>query len=515
MLVALFINSRKGGTKIFKNLTKRDQLERLNLLEYNVTVTTPALSARKLKSEEEAQIGGHIVSSLSEVKVISFNRHPLKHADMSDSGLLAIETSTASGRHRALTQEVTVKYRTVNNDLEISFQDSLSTTHLRVIQFQIDKNRDLFIFTSINNTQHMLDLYFRFGNSPIPSELLYDKKMTVPFECEENQSNCTGKVYVPTQELHRCNTFAKICSLYIGMQLTGSPDVYGDVSLQLLNSGCQIGDLKEDVEHWSSESCQIITQETNVTYTTCECITNKRTFFAMTDIFVPPRPLNFKNLFTKGCIRCGDSVVIFSSLLLGITLVILCWTQRKDREDIQSIIIKDQRDGADPYLLVIDTSMCDPLGSKATNHVFLSFSLPIAESNHVKERFFALESIYRFYSLKLSEPNDAFSRGSRRFFLLSGNGTKLENAFKLHAWMNFNGKNVRWTPSKIAIYVPTSEHLCLDRMGDIANHFMLVNEFYFYDSLTIKGKPLFLISKSCEFYNKQYLNLKKIKVRVS
>jgi len=117
--------------------------------------------------------------------------------------------------------------------------------------------------------------------------------------------------------------------------------------------------------------------------------------------------------------------------------------------------------------------------------------------------------VQRFYSLELPH-GDAFCRGSRRFFLVSGKGAKLENAHKLQVWMNCNRENVRWSPFRISIFVPILAKLELDTVGDIQNHFRMKNQFYFMDSLSIYGKPNFLESRSDALYDKRYINIKTI-----
>ena len=71
-----------------------------------------------------------------------------------------------------------------------------------------------------------------------------------------------------------------------------------------------------------------------------------------------------------------------STLLLGVTLALLSWTQKKDREDLSSILIHDQSNRTDPYLVVIDTAMSDPFGTTPVNHIFLKFSMTIAQSDN-------------------------------------------------------------------------------------------------------------------------------------
>ena len=106
-------------------------------------------------------------------------------------------------------------------------------------------------------------------------------------------------------------------------------------------------------------------------------------------------------------------------------MIALTWTQKRDEEDLKSISIHDFRnldeDGSSSsfspssstdYLLVIDTSSSDPIGSDATDHIFLNFSAEIERSSVTKEKFFCVKNVDRFYPLFLPG-NDVFSRGSR------------------------------------------------------------------------------------------------------
>lgn len=103
----------------------------------------------------------------------------------------------------------------------------------------------------------------------------------------------------------------------IALQLESERNFVANVAVEMLNAACLTGNLTVPVNQWLSTECHVNVDQTNRSYTACQCNGLNRTTFAFSDIFVPPRPLNLKILFTKGCIRCGESVAIFSGILLG------------------------------------------------------------------------------------------------------------------------------------------------------------------------------------------------------
>ena len=72
----------------------------------------------------------------------------------------------------------------------------------------------------------------------------------------------------------------------------------------------------------------------------------------------------------------------------------------------------------------------------------------------------------RTYSLKLNN-GISFDRGSRRLFLISANGVDFRKCFQLRVWINYDGKDVIWSPEKISVFKPRSREIPL--MGAIYN----------------------------------------------
>ena len=130
------------------------------------------------------------------------------------------------------------------------------------------------------------------------------------------------------------------------------------------------------------------------------------------------------------------------------------------------------------YLLVIDTSDLLPLGLTTTNQISCSFEIATSQSEIATERFFAQKSIRRSHTLTLPQ-NEVFSRGSRRFFMVSSLGIDLDLADKIHAWISCSDPDVCWYPFRISLYRMRTGNNEIPTFGQIDDHFDLLSDYKF------------------------------------
>ena len=90
------------------------------------------------------------------------------------------------------------------------------------------------------------------------------------------------------------------------------------VQIESVNAGCRI--LGKDKQNWNRQSCKV-SKSTSIASTICKCNTDGTSSFSVTsDIFVPPRKLDFDTIKATTLNKGHVSFISFSMALVTIYL---------------------------------------------------------------------------------------------------------------------------------------------------------------------------------------------------
>ena len=114
------------------------------------------------------------------------------------------------------------------------------------------------------------------------------------------------------------------CVLFLALALESIEPRSTRVNITSLNVNCNSKDRKNS--DWADINCEVIPKATTIDRTFCKCDHLSKSFDLSTDIFSPPRVIDFDQIFVNGCENCAYTVIGFSVVLIAIWLGTLVWS---------------------------------------------------------------------------------------------------------------------------------------------------------------------------------------------
>ena len=96
------------------------------------------------------------------------------------------------------------------------------------------------------------------------------------------------------------------------------------MNITSLNVDCKSKDRKNF--EWNDSRCMVTPEETTIERTFCKCERLPKSFDLSTDIFSPPRAIDFDKIFVNGCENCAYAVIGFGAVLVAVWLFTLVWS---------------------------------------------------------------------------------------------------------------------------------------------------------------------------------------------
>ena len=239
---------------------------------------------------------------------------------------------------------VTVK---IVSDLNPQTQiKKISAANLQILKVTPKRHHELFVWFTPSNASQSIEVYYEYGYIPDPDKLLYRHKIVMPtntFMNEFSVRKCNDEtdcekidrddpegfeigspfgIRIPKQgEIDLCfHKFGDKCKIVFALRLNDiEKDAETEVAIETINTGCRM--LNKGQKSWSRDKCSV-SLKTTPNSTICNCDSTETNSFSVTsDIFVPPRRLNFGAISSTAFSNAASiTIIMFSVGLLTVYL---------------------------------------------------------------------------------------------------------------------------------------------------------------------------------------------------
>ena len=299
---------------------------------------SPPVNRSRRAVTEPIRIGGSRILLTENVGVTInvLDNNILRNSDMSDEPMVGLDATGNSGN---------VKIYSNNKHNPESMRKTLTPGSMELIKISPSNTADFFIWIHSDNPVDTVTAYIGYNIIPRPDLYIFEIKIQLPannYDSQFSQANCKESIedcydpagfdgdpygiFLSRDEIRLCNSKSPTgrCILFIALQPNAITTSVQDVNVTTMNANCMIKvENSSSDNRWSSDNCKVAQFETNKTVTTCDCTELPGKFDVCKDIFVPPRSLNFDQIFIDGCEECAIAVIYFGVAILGIWLCTL------------------------------------------------------------------------------------------------------------------------------------------------------------------------------------------------
>ena len=219
----------------------------------------------------------------------------------------------------------------------------IGTTKMEIIRLEPAPETELFVWLGpMENV--LITAYIGYNIIPIPDQLVYEFKIDLPttdFDSSFSTAHCTNPpcilespegfvgngygIFLPRKEIQLCAIENRKCVVFIALKMVNVIPGTIKTNISTLITDCKT---ESGNGEWKSKECQIIPFETNSSFTVCKCSKSGKDqkLNLASDIFVPPRSIDFDQIFINGCETCAYSIIFFGVTILGIWLATFIWS---------------------------------------------------------------------------------------------------------------------------------------------------------------------------------------------
>ena len=242
--------------------------------------------------------------------LVAMKNNPFGFGEASDQPMITVNDANA-------VDSVNVKIK--SGLVPETHTKEIKSSSLQIMKITPKRSHELFIWITPANLSQSIEVYYQYGYIPDPDKMTHrGDKISLPSntftnifsvrECSDEtdcekidrddpegiESGSPFGIRIPTKgEIDFCfHKFGDKCKVVLALRLNDiDKDAVSEVTVETVNAGCRL--LKTGERSWSRQKCSV-SLKTTPNATVCDCDSTQDDSFSVTsDIFVPPRRLDF------------------------------------------------------------------------------------------------------------------------------------------------------------------------------------------------------------------------------